>query len=589
MTQVVGSSSVRGSQVAADQPKVFDIGTEAGMLFLLRAIHRSTLKQVVKNQLRDTLFDFKKGDSKQFAFVKKVLEDSGFSVMMSGEVKADLQAPVATASAASSTKTGSIGRVRRTPTFAQPVVTATVTSPSLIPVVKPAEPAPAPIVAPVSLTPTPPPPPPPVTAPAPAPVAEPAAAPIAEVAASIPVGVDVVQSPAAVVPLAPAPIAPPSSPIPVAPVIPSVSPEGTTAMERIKEIKHTINEKVGNPVTLIDIDNQVGREYMNALLNAMKAINGGRPEDVASTMERLEKAYTAAMALTKDRPLPPPPAQPVTPAPVAVAPQVSQPPVVPVPPAPIAPQPPVGLDAVTPLRPAGSGLSGTPVKLNIAATPADLAERSSQGFANPEPAATRTALTMPPPEPAVSVPIMSKLADAQSALRSEVIASPAVAVPMPSGETMTASEASEPSRLMSVAKEEQLQNLMRQNQIKEAQKNKTFESQDRSTMEPIMLPEVTAGLKQLLSEWGLFKGSGFFGTGPSGVDHPLYKQIAGLTMAAVIAGRFEGATPSVKQSITDYMNGWRYEEGIVHEHTETFEHYLRRVIKHILDQKGIVR
>lgn len=586
MTQVVGSSSVRGSQVAADQPKVFDIGTEAGMLFLLRAIHRSTLKQVVKNQLRDTLFDFKKGDSKQFAFVKKVLEDAGFSVMMSGEARGDAQASVATASAASSTKTGSIGRVRRTPTFAQPVVAATVTSPSPIPVVKPAEPTPAPIVAPVASTP-PPPPPPPVPAPAPAPVAEPAVAPIVEVAAPIPVGVDVVPSPAAVVP--PAPIAPPSSPIPVAPVIPSVSPEGATAMERIKEIKHTINEKVGNPVTLIDIDNQIGREYMNALLNAMKAINGGRPEDVASTMERLEKAYVAAMALTKDRPTPPPAAQPVAPAPVAVAPIVSQPPVAPVPPAPITPQPPVGLDAVTPLRPAGSGLSGTPVKLNIAVTPADVAERSSQGFANPEPVATRTSLTMPPPEPAVSVPIMSKLADAQSALRSEVIASPAVAVPTPSVEPMTPTEASQPSRLMSVAKEEQLQNLMRQNQIKEAQKNKTFESQDRSTMEPIMLPEVTAGLKQLLSEWGLFKGSGFFGTGPSGVDHPLYKQIAGLTMAAVIAGRFEGATPSVKQSITDYMNGWRYEEGIVHEHTETFEHYLRRVIKHILDQKGIVR
>ena len=58
-------------------------------------------------------------------------------------------------------------------------------------------------------------------------------------------------------------------------------------------------------------------------------------------------------------------------------------------------------------------------------------------------------------------------------------------------------------------------------------------------------------------------------------------------MAAVIAGRFEGATPVIKQSITDYMNGWRYEEGIVHEHTETFEHYLRRVIHHILNKKKL--
>lgn len=31
------------------------------------------------------------------------------------------------------------------------------------------------------------------------------------------------------------------------------------------------------------------------------------------------------------------------------------------------------------------------------------------------------------------------------------------------------------------------------------------------------------------------------------------------------------------------MNGWRYEQGIIYEHGENFEHYLRRVIKHIID------
>jgi hypothetical protein len=31
------------------------------------------------------------------------------------------------------------------------------------------------------------------------------------------------------------------------------------------------------------------------------------------------------------------------------------------------------------------------------------------------------------------------------------------------------------------------------------------------------------------------------------------------------------------------MNGWRYEQGIVYEQDETFEHYLRRVIGHVLD------
>jgi broad specificity phosphatase PhoE len=51
----------------------------------------------------------------------------------------------------------------------------------------------------------------------------------------------------------------------------------------------------------------------------------------------------------------------------------------------------------------------------------------------------------------------------------------------------------------------------------------------------------------------------------------------------LLAGRFEGATQEIKQSITDYMNGWRYEQGIIYEPGETFEHYLRRVIRHILD------
>ncbi len=56
-------------------------------------------------------------------------------------------------------------------------------------------------------------------------------------------------------------------------------------------------------------------------------------------------------------------------------------------------------------------------------------------------------------------------------------------------------------------------------------------------------------------------------------------------MAAVVAGRFEGSTPEIRQSVTDYMNGWRYEQGVVHEMNETFEHYLRRVILHIIKRQ----
>ena len=55
-------------------------------------------------------------------------------------------------------------------------------------------------------------------------------------------------------------------------------------------------------------------------------------------------------------------------------------------------------------------------------------------------------------------------------------------------------------------------------------------------------------------------------------------------MAAVVSGRFEGVTPEIKRHMSDYMTGWRYEQGITHEMGETFEHYLRRVIRQILER-----
>ena len=122
--------------------------------------------------------------------------------------------------------------------------------------------------------------------------------------------------------------------------------------------------------------------------------------------------------------------------------------------------------------------------------------------------------------------------------------------------------------------------------MKEMDERQAQRDAEIAKMDPIMTPDVTSGLNQLLSEWKLFKSSGIFGTGPSGSEHPLYKKLQNMQMSAVIAGRFEGATPEIKQSITDYMNGWRYEEGILHQHGETFEHYLRRVIKKILDKQS---
>jgi hypothetical protein len=104
--------------------------------------------------------------------------------------------------------------------------------------------------------------------------------------------------------------------------------------------------------------------------------------------------------------------------------------------------------------------------------------------------------------------------------------------------------------------------------------------------DPLYDADVDTGLEQLLSEWSLFKKSGLFGTGPKGRQHPLFATLAPLSLGMIIAGRFDGVTPEIRQSISDYMNGWRYEQGITFENEETFEHYLRRVIRHIIDSQN---
>lgn len=118
-----------------------------------------------------------------------------------------------------------------------------------------------------------------------------------------------------------------------------------------------------------------------------------------------------------------------------------------------------------------------------------------------------------------------------------------------------------------------LDTLKKQNQSQQAK------------IDPLFSPEIDAGLEQLLQEWSIFKSSGLFGTGPNGREHPLFKKIAPLMVQDVAVGRFEDARPEVVQSISDYMNGWRYEQGIVYQAGETFETYLRRVIKFILTGK----
>jgi hypothetical protein len=353
------------------------------------------------------------------------------------------------------------------------------------------------------------------------------------------------------------------------PIVPTV----INHAERIKEIKQIINEKVGNPVNLMTKHKEIGQEYMSALLDAMKKSNGGQEQAVISAMNRLEKAFkTVTDALNG---LPP------------ISNKVQQEEIKVI----QTPQEPIAKEVVINSEQTSAGVQS---------------EVPHEVVKEPE-----VAIKIPVTSSVTSRPVVEEkelhtaksgfvarnpFADAELETEKVVEQQSEPSIPSVSRENQQTQDVphdtkpvevpKQPeSEIHSMAKEKQLQDLLRDTRQKESVAYKKEEEKKIAAMDPLYTPAITSGLDQLLSEWGLFKNSGIFGTGPSGKDHALYQKLAPLTMATVIAGRFDGATPHIKQSITDYMNGWRYEEGIVHELGENFEHYLRRVIKHILEKK----
>lgn len=99
-------------------------------------------------------------------------------------------------------------------------------------------------------------------------------------------------------------------------------------------------------------------------------------------------------------------------------------------------------------------------------------------------------------------------------------------------------------------------------------------------------PKTTAMLNNLLHEWSIFSVSGFLGTGPSGAEHPLFLTLAPLSMGEVIAGRWEGVNPKLLKIIKQYIDAWRHEQGLTYTLSETFEHYLRRVVDRIAKRQN---
>lgn len=543
MSDATGGSSVQRSS-SPTAGGAFNLYSETSTLALLRAIHLSSLDVDIKNILRDTVFGFR-------AALKPVVTpelvqlfaDYGFVVDANADPelvpalavdpklelvpKAEVQSGADSVTAESGKnpepevtetpvvevkRSNALGFTRITPSFSPVAVTkvASVTTtsvpdpePKFVPEtvtrpesVKEAEST-------VATTPE-------VLTETSDSIPEESATPVSEVSASAEQTVSALDS--APDPVSPEPVATTPEPVSASVEPTPVAPATTNAAERIKEIKHEVNEMVGNPVNLIDVHNEVGREYMNALLDAMKKSAGGAGGELETAMKRLEAAFVAVQET---------------------------------------------MGAHT--RPQDQ-LDPSPVEKHESTVSK---EETPQVKPAPEPS---------PVAPSASTPEFTSVAVTES-------------VPAPEVTPAAPPASSSATPLTSVAKEKQVQEMMVAQKREAATTDKQRKDAEIAAMNPLMTPEVTAGLGQLLSEWSLFKQSGLFGTGPSGIDHPLYKKLAPLPMAAVVAGRFEGVTPQIKRSISDYMNGWRYEEGVMHEQGESFETYLRRVIKHILDKR----
>lgn len=471
-------------------------GGEAGIVKALAAVRGAAMPPEEKDRLRDLFLSYTgEDDANERESIKaEILAALEKQPQLSSLLGIKPEAPKVPAG-------NSLGRTRPAPSFA--VV------------------APSPKPAPEEVKPTP-----EAVKPIPEPVKEP------EVVAPPPPTPEPAKAPEVVA-------APPPAPEPAPMAV------DTNVKARIDAIKHDINGKVGNPVNLINADETIGREYMSALLSAMKqaSVGGG-----AEALTRLDTAYQAALKLISEKGLAAAPATP--------APKPEEPPKVEAVPAPVEPPPPPPPEPVPEIKPPppppvqSEGLYHRPSdELDQAEAKAEEKPSSfaSRFFKSEEKKVEEKAPAAP---------------QAVNIRKIEPVAEP---------------ERLKPLKDTATGLPEKMAELKAAGAKREAEAKKPITD--------LKSPEIEAGMRQLLSEWSLFKKSGFLGTGPSGIDHPLYKKLAGLPMAAVVSGRFEGVTPEIKRQLSDYMTGWRYEQGIMHEMGETFDNYLRRVIRQVLERQ----
>ena len=357
---------------------------------------------------------------------------------------------------------------------------------------------------------------------------------------------------------------------------------------RITEIKRLVNDKVGNPVSLMNSKDGLGKKYMSALLTALKATSAGGQGNVESAMHDLESAYALVIHEAG--------------ADEAEANEVIEENI----PAIAEPLPEVlreeKIDAVIPpaIKEELPELDMAPIEspvedpLPVEIIPSIPEEEKIEVVVPEEISVTEPIDRVEAPQElerhesfqdsfqktddAISAVVGSVHKRKDNIDDSDPLATLLVDENDGYDKWSHGSEEGTEGEFQKASHVRQ-DNTIESQSVGVPQKSSNTEAYQQQA--ELSSPATTALLNNLLQEWSIFSGSGLFGIGPDGLEHPLYIQLAPLTMGEVMAGRWEKVDPKVLRIIKQYVDAWRHEQSITYTLNETFEHYLRRVVQRI--------
>lgn len=362
---------------------------------------------------------------------------------------------------------------------------------------------------------------------------------------------------------------------------------------RITEIKRIVHDRIGNPVSLMGNKDGSGKKYMSALLIALKATGAGGAGNAVSAMHDLEEVFSTLM---KEVEVPSDERIPES----GVAPDGGNDVDTPAPLVPVEESTPLDVPVDDVVSPSPLNVETTEQEVHEPVPEMNTQDERVEDVAQTPVVAIEEAVpnqNVPEaekPEPEQRTDIIStrsasfqdsfqKTDEAISAVVGSVHKTNPLADPNPLASTLV-SESDGYDKWSRNPKKEAQEEISKILEGDKGQSTNESSDSDESSYEQqseLSSPRITTALNKLLQEWNVFSGSGLFGMGPDGLEHPLYMELAPLSMGEVVAGRWEKSDPKTLRSIKEYIDAWRHEQGVTYMMNETFEHYLRRVVQRI--------